>query len=149
MMSALSPDTCNIGCISLFYCPEPPVDNNTENKQDRLARYDEIMMNVGMKIMEAGTILDMLMKEILLEQPDHTMEVAVSVPVLRGAGFTMISVRNAVFNQDTGSLSLQLTENDQFFSWNELDISAKDLILNTIVLALSSEDLYNQFRKQQ
>ncbi|HPJ38703.1 MAG TPA: hypothetical protein PLT75_09680 [Spirochaetota bacterium] len=125
------------------------MDNNTENIQDRLARYDSIMMNVGMKILEAGTILDMLIKEILLTRTDHSIDVSAAIPVRKGAGFTMITAKRVSYNPDYSSVDLHLEENDKIFSWNELDISAKDLILNTIVLALSSEDLYNQFRNQQ
>jgi len=125
------------------------VENNTENIQDRLARYDSIMMNVGMKILEAGTILDMLIKEILLTRTGNSIDVSAAIPVRKGAGFTMITAERVSYNPDFSSVDLHIAENDQIFSWNELDISAKDLILNTIVLALSSEDLYNQFRNQQ
>jgi hypothetical protein len=125
------------------------VDNNTENMHDKIARYDTILMNVGMKILEAGTILDMLIKEILLDTSGHSIEVSASVPVRQGGAFIMIPLRGICYNPDLDAIDLLRTENDQFFSWNELDISAKDLILNTIVLAMSSEDLYNKFRKQQ
>lgn len=125
------------------------MDNNAEDIHDKLSRYDTILINVGMKMLEAGTILDMLIKEILLDKPGHSIEVSASVPVRQGEAFTMIPLRSICYNSDLDSIDLQRTENDQFFSWNELDISAKDLILNTIVLAMSSEDLYNQFRKQQ
>lgn len=102
-----------------------------------------------MKILEAGTILDTLIKEILLDREDHTIEVTASVPARLGAGFTMISATGICYNPDINSIDLTLAEEGQFFPWNELDISAKDLILNTVVLALSSDDLFNQFRKQQ
>lgn len=106
-------------------------------------RFDHKMIDIEQKSFELAMLMSVFAFEILETFENATAEINTVINFINGEGFSVqVETEVAVLNRDTGEITIGCMEADNMLSWDDLDISAKNAIINELHFRYKADRLY-------
>jgi len=116
-----------------------------KNLPDMLRRFEEAMVEAGRRLLEINLLLDGVITDILGAVSGNVVEISADFPHYGAGGHRVFHSLRVFIDDGTGKVVVA-TEEGEDVPWEELGVSVKDYIANTIVLRLISEANYDSLR---
>ncbi len=133
--------------IDTFTDRRPAVGNFPDELYENLKRYEETMVQLGTEMLRINIALDVLIRDILSLVPERTLSVAGSIPLQKGGSYEIASCLSIAYDEGTDEVKISAAGRESDILWSALDIAAKDMLLNTIIIGIASDDIYNRFSR--
>jgi len=114
---------------------------------NRLRHYEDMMADLGTDMLKINLSLDAIMKDVLSLLPGAHRNIEARLAWNGPNGYEIISVTEVRIPPEGGDVVLVIEGAASPLPWIELDLSAKDMLLNIILLALSSDRLFGELRR--
>ncbi len=114
---------------------------------NRLRHYEDMMADLGTDMLKINMSLDAIMKDVLSLLPGAHRGIEARLAWNGPSGYEIISVREVRIAAESGDIVLVIEGAPSPLPWIELDLSAKDMLLNIVLLALSSDRLFGELRR--
>ena len=114
---------------------------------NRLRHYEDMMADLGTDMLKINMSLDAIMKDVLSLLPGAHRKIEARLAWNGPNGYEIISVSEVRIPPERGDVELVIDGAPSALPWNELDLSAKDMLLNIVLLALSSDRLFGELRR--
>ncbi len=109
-------------------------------------RFDHKMIDIEQKTFELGMLMSVFAFEILETFEGNTAEVNAAINYTDYEGSALrLETESVVLNRDTGEISVNCIEIKDPVMWDDLDVSAKIIIINELHYRYKAEKLYNRF----
>ncbi len=119
-----------------------------EDLKARMKRYEDLMVEAGSRLLEIGSTLDVLARDILSLNDHRVMPVEMEIAYMDEMGKHRIARTESLrWDRDENELVLSLRRPRRSVRWSLLSASVKDMLLNAIIIGLSAELLYEDFRQ--
>ena len=106
-------------------------------------KFDDRVVAIEQKLFETGIMMSGFVMEILKFFPDMRSEIYVQIPYNDyEKGFTGINVTSIYIDSETDLIALTCENRGTPLAWDELDLTARDILLNELHHAYKSEKIY-------
>jgi hypothetical protein len=106
-------------------------------------RFDDKMIDIEQKSYELGMLMSVFAFEILETFESGSADIAASVNVVNVDGVTVqVESEKVILNRDTGEISVVCSDMENRLLWDDLDLSAKNAIINELHFRYKADRLY-------
>lgn len=106
-------------------------------------RFDVKAVNIGQKTFELGIMMSGFVLEILGTFTDMRAELNVQIPYNDyEKGYLGVNIASVYIDMETELINLQCENMENPLLWDDLDLSAKEIILNELHHCYKAEILY-------
>ncbi len=116
-----------------------------KNLSEILLRFEETMIEAGRRLFDINLLLDGVMADILGALEGNIVEISADFPHYGADGHRVYHSLRIFINEESGKITI-VTEEGTDIPWEELGVSVKDFIANTVVLGLISDAKYESSR---
>lgn len=109
-------------------------------------RFDHKMIDIEQKTFELGMLMSVFAFEILETFDGNFAEINTEINYTDMEGSSLrLETESVVLNRDTGEISVNCTGVEKSLIWDDLDLTAKIIIINELHYRYKSEKLYKGF----
>lgn len=106
-------------------------------------KFDVKIVYIGQKIFETGIMMSGFVAELLETFPDMRCAIEIQIPYNDyEKGYVAIEVESVFFDMETEFININCRDIETPFLWDDLDFSAREIILNEIHHKYKSAILY-------
>ena len=113
----------------------------------RINKYDKIMTEAGFHLFEAEMLLDTFIKDVINENDEKCLNFEIVIPNQKNGGYSNLTINRIFQNHENSCIEILVHEFDNAICWDELNVTAKNLIANYIHLNLLSDEIYDNLRQ--
>jgi len=107
-------------------------------------RFDHKMIDIEQKSFELGMLMSVFAFEILETFQNGSAEVSAFINIINADGAAVQLETEAIsLNRDTGVISIGCIDREDGILWDDLDLSAKNIIINELHFRYKADRLFS------
>jgi len=107
-------------------------------------RFDHKMIDIEQKSFELSMLMSVFAFEILETFENSSAGITAVINITNAEGvFVTLETLRVILNRDTGEILIECADTDEILSWDDLDLAAKNTIINELHFRYKSEMLFS------
>lgn len=107
-------------------------------------RFDHKMIDIEQKSFELGMLMSVFAFEILETFENGRADVSAYINIINEDGLVVqLETEEVSLNRDTGVILIKCINREEGLSWDDLDLSAKNTVINELHFRYKSDNIFN------
>lgn len=107
-------------------------------------RFDHKMIDIEQKSFELGMLMSVFAFEILETFSSKSAEINATINMVTAEGNTLqLETESITLNRETGEITIDCIDGENHLMWDDLDLSAKNIIVNELHFRYKADRLFS------
>jgi hypothetical protein len=122
-------------------------EKSDDIKNEWIKKIDDLLIDAGVRLFEINMTLDSMIKDLLFSEKEILFESEMQFPYQKESGYDLYNAKGIYWDNELNSAVILTEDPQDKILWQNLNIAIKDLMANAIVLKLTANSLYLDYKK--